>query len=323
MNTADAQSDEMSKIQEAAAILEAIGLPKAQTNDRSALTLLALAGIGPDADWADSGQNTHRTVDIMAFIRDLYGKDYKPNSRETFRRQTLHQFMEARVVDLNPDDPTRPTNSGNNCYALTDHMLPILRTWGTVDFDEEVAAFIESVGRLRELYRKEREMHLVPVRLADGSELKLSPGKHNELQAAIIHDFGPRFAPGTTLLYLGDTAQKHLVFEAEIIKRLAIPITEHDKLPDVVLFDEQKDWIYFIEAVTSHGPVNPTRQRQLVDMLRDADVVPIYVSAFPDRDEFRKHVADIAWETEVWIASDPDHLIHFNGDKFLGPHPVD
>lgn len=200
----------MSRTDEAAQILEALGLPKPQTNERSALTLLALADVRPQGKWVKIKQPLLRTVDIMAFMRDAYGKDYKPNSRETIRRQTLHQFIEARVVDLNPDDPSRPTNSGNNCYALTDAVLPAIRAFGTRRFDSRIRTFIEDQGRLRDLYRRQREMNMVPVTLPDGSAVHLSPGKHNELQKAIIEEFGPRFAPGAIVLYLGDTARKHV-----------------------------------------------------------------------------------------------------------------
>src|SRR5262249_18510938 len=117
----------LSKVPEAAAILASLGLPKAQQNDRSALTLLALANIKPNTSWKDAEAPLLRTVDIMAFIRQHHGKNYAPNSRETFRRQTLHQFEQARLVDRNPDDPTRPTNSGKNAYRLTDDALRAIR----------------------------------------------------------------------------------------------------------------------------------------------------------------------------------------------------
>ncbi|MBV8310580.1 MAG: hypothetical protein JO344_09370, partial [Planctomycetaceae bacterium] len=41
------------------------------------------------------------------------------------------------------------------------------------------------------------------------------------------------------------------------------PITEHDELPDIVLYDPQKQWLFMIEAVTSHGPVSPKRHREI------------------------------------------------------------
>ena len=108
----------MSKTDQALEIIRSLGLPRQQQNERSALTLLALAGVGPRCRWARTKQPLLRIWDIMAFMREKYGKDYAANSRETIRRQTVHQFEQARIVDRNPDDPARPTNSGRACPAL-------------------------------------------------------------------------------------------------------------------------------------------------------------------------------------------------------------
>ena len=310
----------MSKIDEAVEILAALGLPRSQQNERSALTLLALAKLGPDASWANVERPLLRTVDIMGFMREEYGKDYKPNSRETIRRQTIHQFEQARMVDRNPDEPDRPTNSGKNAYLLTEEAAEVLKAFGTRRFDKAVATFIEQFGTLKAAYERARASHQIPLRLPDGSTVYLSPGEHNALQVAIIEEFGPRFAPGAMVLYVGDTAKKHVIFERDQLARLGVPITEHDKLPDVVLFDPAKNWLFLIEAVTSHGPVSPKRHREIESFLKGCTAERVYVTAFLSISDFRKYAADIAWETEVWIAATPDHMIHFNGPKFLGPY---
>jgi type II restriction enzyme len=173
---------------------------------------------------------------------------------------------------------------------------------------------------LQAAYQKERAAHQVPLQLPDGSKVYLSPGKHNRLQVAVIEEFGPRFAPGALVLYVGDTAKKHVVFQKEQIAELNIPITEHDELPDIVLYWPDKNWLFLIEAVTSHGPVSPKRHQELESMLAGCTADRIYVTGFLAMSDFRKFAADIAWETEVWIAENPDHLIHFNGPKFLGPY---
>ncbi|MGH9732089.1 MAG: BsuBI/PstI family type II restriction endonuclease, partial [Candidatus Acidiferrales bacterium] len=164
-----------------------------------------------------------------------------------------------------------------------------------------------------------RVRNLVPVILPSGKKLNLSPGCHNKLQVAIVETFAPRFAPGAMVLYLGDAAKKSLHLDQDALTRLGINLTEHDKLPDIVLFSEEKNWLYLIEAVTSHGPVSHKRKRELDLFFSKCTLVRIYVSAFPSFAEFKRHIQEIAWETEVWIAEMPDHLIHFNGDKFLGP----
>ncbi|WP_419208114.1 hypothetical protein ACN08N_00565 (plasmid) [Photobacterium leiognathi subsp. mandapamensis] len=106
------------KLEQAKEILKALGLPKQQYNDRSAWVFLALANVKPNDDWSVANSPLLPTVNIMDFIRSEYGKDYKPNSRETIRRQTLHQFDQAQIVDRNRDNPARATNSKDNNYSL-------------------------------------------------------------------------------------------------------------------------------------------------------------------------------------------------------------
>lgn len=308
------------KIEEATEILTSLELPLAQRNERSALTLLALANIKKQDSWKAAEQPLLRIWDIMGFIRDHYGKDYAANTRETIRRQTIHQFEQARIVDRNPDDPNRPTNSGKNVYALTDEVAAVIRRYGSVRFQPAVAAFLQRVGSLQAAYQSSRSAHHVPLRMPDGSRVYLSPGLHNRLQVAVIEEFVPRFAPGATVLYVGDTAHKHVACETDRLAALCIVITEHDKLPDIVLYWSERSWLFLIEAVTTHGPVSPKRRHEIECMLRNSAAQRVYVTAFLDVRAFRKYAGDIAWETEVWIAESPDHMIHFNGPKFLGPY---
>jgi adenine-specific DNA-methyltransferase len=307
-------------IEEATEILRSLGLPKAQQNARSGLTFLALANLGPDSQWKAAKRPLLRTVDIMQFMRERYGKDYKPNSRETIRRQTLHQFEQARIADRNPDDPTRATNSGNTVYRLTEDAAAVLRAYGAASFDRKVASFIERFGSLQEAYLRRREDNKIPLKMADGSTIFLSPGIHNKLQVAVMEEFGPRFAPGANLLYVGDTAEKHVVFDAHELSKLNVPVTEHNKLPDIILYWPERNWLFLIEAVTSQGPVSPKRHHEIEAMLKGCRAERVYVTAFLDGKAFRKYAGDIAWETEVWIAETPEHMIHFNGPKFLGPY---
>ena len=284
--------------------------------------LLALANIRPNGSWKEARQPLLRIWDIMGFIRDAYKKDYAANTRETIRRQTIHQFEQVRLIDRNPDEPTRPTNSGKTVYRLTDEAMNVLRAFGARRFPRVVKEFMQTFGALDVAYQRQRKSFCVPLVLPSGVTASLSPGAHNRLQVAVVQAFGPRFAPGASVLYLGDTARKHVICEVAQLAELNIPITQHDKLPDIVFFDAKRMWLFLIEAVTSHGPVSPKRQQELEAMLAQCPGGRIYVSAFLTRGEFRKHSADIAWETEVWIAENPDHMIHFNGPKFLGPYIV-
>ncbi len=310
----------MSKIQEAQAVLKELGLPDAQQNEISGYTLLALCNVKEKDSWSKAFKQSHGvSKGIMTFISDNYEKKYAPNTRETFRRQVLHQFVQAGIADYNPDIPDLPVNSPRAHYAISEIALETIKTYRTRAWKKAVENFKTQIGELKEKYSREREMSRVPLKLANGKVLMLSPGKHNEVQAAIVDEFASRFAQGSLLLYVGDTENKDLYVEKEKLESIGIPITEHSKLPDVVIYDEGKNWLYLIEAVTSHGPMSPKRIVELEEFLKDCKAGKIYVSAFPDLSEFKKHTKDIAWDTEVWIMDFPEHMIHFNGDRFLGP----
>jgi len=170
---------------------------------------------------------------------------------------------------------------------------------------------------LWEQYQRSRQALALPLKLADGNQLYLTPGKHNALQVAIIEKFGPRYAAEATVLYLGDAANKFVIFEQVRLGQLGIPITTHDKLPDIILYDEKKNWLYLIEAVTSHGPVLHKRKDELEKLLKDCPARRIYITAFLNDTEFKRHFSHIAWETDIWIAEIPEHMVHLNGEKFL------
>jgi len=307
----------MGKIDEAITILERLGLPKAQQNERSALTLLALIDLREDTPWSKSQKRGIRIHDILIFIQKHYGKQYAENTRETIRRKTLHQFEQAGIAIRNPDNPLRPTNSPKTMYAIADDALRVIRKYGATSWQSAISKFVKSKGRLIEKYEKRRKTHLIPVPLPDGKIVSFSPGKHNELQLKIIQEFRKRFCPNTKVVYVGDTARKLLHVEEDLLEKLKISITEHGKLPDVVLYDPEKNNLFLIEAVTAHGPLSPKRQIELEETLKYSGAKRIYVSAFPDFHEFKRHIDNIAWDTEVWIENNPDHMIHFNGPQFF------
>lgn len=283
----------MSKREEAKEVLKALGLPKGQQNERSCLTLLALAALEEGGAWADVGRPLLRIWDVMGWMKEKYGKAYAANSRETIRRQTIHQFEQARLIDRNPDDPTRPTNSGDTRYQLTEDAAEVLRSFGTRDFSKRCERFLRRHGSLTAAYERARQLHRVPVTLPDGSQVELSPGVHNELQRLIVEGFAPRFCPGSVVLYLGDTARKRLVVASEALNALSIPDMHHDKLPDVVLHDRRRDWLFLIEAVTTHGPVSPKRHAELEAVLKSCSCGRIYVTAFLNFAGFKKYASEI------------------------------
>ena len=306
----------MSKIDEALDILMQIKMPKQQLNERSALTLLALLNLKEADDWKIANKSLLRIHDIIEFIEISYKKIYAENSRETIRRQTIHQFEFAGIVIKNPDDPKRSTNSPNTVYSITDEFLKLVKCYNSDEWENELLVFTDIKGTLSAKYQNVKQKIKIPLKI-EGVSLELSPGKHNELQVHVIQKMIPRFLPNSKLLYVGDTSDKLLYYKEELLKKIGIPLTQHDKLPDLVYYDDERASLILIEAVTSHGPVSAKRQLEIEDVLKDCSLNRIYITAFPDKRVFKKYLDDIAWETEVWIASQPDHMIHFNGPKFL------
>lgn len=299
---------------EAREFLKAVGMPPSQQTDLCCYVILALSDVKPVDDWGQATNEWHRIHDIIAYTGENYGVRYAENSRETFRKQAIHHFRNAALIE----DNGKATNSPSYRYRLTDETLGLVRSIGTDAWDVKLNAFKDSHPSLISLYASKKKMTKMPVKI-NGREFTFSTGKHNELQKAIIEEFAPRFAPHSECLYVGDTIKKDLVKERDKLESLGFEITLHDKMPDVVLHREDKNWIYFIESVTSVGEMSPKRVIEINEMTRNAEAGKIFVTAFLDYKTFKRFSDKIAWETEVWIAEMPDHMIHLNGDRFLGP----
>jgi hypothetical protein len=307
----------MSRIREAVTILKDLGLPMAQQNERSALTLLALIDLKKNTPWIESRKRTIRIHDILVFMQEHYKRKYAENTRETIRRQTLHQFEQAGLIVMNSDDPKRSTNSPKTVYEISDGALKVIKQHDTHNWQFLVQKFVKEKGRLIEIYEKRKSNFFISVNLPTGVPLKFSPGKHNELQVKIIMEFQTRFCPGADFVYVGDTARKLLHKDESLLNKLGILITKHNKLPDIILYDTGKRYLFLIEVVTAHGPLSAKRKIELEKTFKHCKAKRIYISAFPNSREFKKHIDNIAWETEVWIEDKPDHMIHFDGEKFL------
>ena len=304
----------MDKISETREFLKNIGMPKQQQADICCYVILAMAGIKPEMPWNEATNEWIRIHDIIQFANTYYGTSYAENSRETFRKQALHRFRTAALVE----DNGKATNSPNYRYRLTDETLQLIRNLDTSEWNKHLKLFLTYHEKLVDIYASKKKMTMMPVKI-NGDDFSFSAGKHNELQKAIIEDFAPRFAPNAECLYVGDTIEKDLVKNVEKLLELGFEITLHDKMPDVVLYREDKNWIYFVESVTSVGPMDPKRILEIEELTKNVSAGKIYVTAFLDFKTYKKFAEELAWETEVWIAEMPEHMIHLNGDRFMGP----
>lgn len=308
------------RIDEAVEVLSILGLPREQVNERSGLTLLALLDLKPADSWNDAKAPMRGITEMMNYFSEYYKKTYAPNTRETVRRFTVHQFIDAGLIVRNPDKPSRPVNSPKNVYQVTAEALDLLKKYGSDEWGKTLKQFTKSVKSLKEQYARAREMERVPVTFMDGKKVMLSPGGQNPLVKAIVEEFCERFTPGSDVIYIGDTETKYAYFDDKALAKLGVTIESHGKMPDVVVYYKDKKWLILVEAVTSHGPVNPKRHRELKKLFSKSTVGLVYVTTFMTRQIMARYLSDIAWETEVWVAEAPGHLIHFNGERFLGPY---
>lgn len=206
---------------------------------------------------------------------------------------------------------------------MTAEALALVRLHGTPQWRRELAGFLRGSGGLAAKYARERNMAKVPIVLPEGGEIMLGPGAHNELIRAVLEEFAPRFVPGALPVYVGDAGDKRAHVDDGLLARCGVRLDAHGKMPDVILHDAARGWMILVEAVTSHGPVSAGRRAELERLFTSVRDSVVYVTAFPDRGIMARHMADIAWETEAWTADAPTHLIHFDGERFLGPYGAD
>lgn len=313
-------------INEALHLLSALGLPieggTGRRLERTALALLALLDLSAPGRWkAAKDLRTPRkllTREIIRYWREHFGEEVSDSSYDDIRRKDLLHLCMAGIVAT--DDPTKDQNDGTRRYGLNPEFSEIVRTFGSGGWDRAVREFIAEHGSLEDRLNRPRDLPTTRVVLPSGQELLFLGGEHNRLQKAIIEQFFPRFGNGAEVLYVGDTANKYAFIKRERLAELKFFDIEESKLPDILAYSESRNWIFLIEAVYSSGPISSERRLVLAQLLAQCTALPVYVTAFLDRATFRKFSPDIAWETEVWIASDGDHLIHFDGEKFLGPY---
>lgn len=309
------------RVAEATQVLTALGFSSKQRNDTAAYTLLALLDLRPESAWSDAQAPLRGVKSIIDFIAAEYGKLYVPNTRETIRDDAVKYFVAEGMLLRNPDDPLRSTNSGKTVYQVEPSALRLFQSYGHEKWSRLLTRYLHSRKDIKHELVRRRQLARVPVTLPDGSEVSLSPGGQNPLIKAIIEDFCSIFTPGGVVIYIGDTEVKFSHLESDIFSNLDIHLAGPIKIPDVIVYFPAKNWLLLIEAVTSAGPVDGKRRKELKELFANSKAGLVFVTAFESRRSFQSFASQIAWESEVWLADDPNHMIHFNGDRFLGPYP--
>lgn len=309
------------RIEEALDVLRQLGMPNEQLNDRTAICLLALLDLPRTKNWDNASNPMLGIRAILDFAREKLGHNYAENTRESVRKYSVKQLVAAGILLHNPDKPDRAVNSSDNCYQVESGALALLQKFGTRGWKAALPAYLETRQTLADQFAQHRDMQRIPVAINSKMKINLSAGKHSDLIRAIIEEFIPRFAPGGELVYVGDTGTKWGYFDEQLLHTVGVNVGNHGKMPDVAIYFREKNWLILVEAVASSGPVDGIRQAELSELFKTSKAGLVFVTAFPDRGEtMRKFLSVVAWETEVWCSSDPTHLIHFNGIRFLGPY---
>lgn len=300
-------------------------LPKAWAA-RTPKVVLALARIGAKDSlgsaqfWGKPGATIIGSRKLIAFLNEHWNEDISSGSYDEVRRRCVRYLVEAGIALKDPDEPGRAPNSPATGYALSSDFGHLLRHWDSERREDAVMAFRQGHASLRERLRQERARRTIAVTLPDGSALELSPGEHNALQAAIMSSFVPQFVRHPETIYIADALSRQLFKNDDLLSEVGLFALDHRLLPDVVVLDRERGWLLIIEAVASSGHVSPIRKIELERLLEGCRYPPVFVSAFPDYATFARFAGDIAWETEVWIADHATHMIHYNGERFLGPY---
>ena len=307
-------------------VFQLIGIPVDNTDrklERMAKACLAVGKIKKDFSEACSFEDGFtRTRDIIAFENEYLGEDISSGSYDDIRRQGLKLLVEAGIIVNSSSTEEQATNNPSRGYGLSTSFANLLHSFGSSRWEILLNEFRKETKSLKEELERRRDLQKVPVTLPNGKTIVLSYGEHNNLQKAIIEVFLPLFGFGAEVLYVGDTKDKFLHLEKAELEKIKFFTLEHEELPDVVAYSREKNLLYLIEAYHSTGEWDEIRVRKVKRKLEESGCTAniIFFTAFENKNIFKQKAKDIAWETEVWIADSPEHLVHFNGYKFLELH---
>jgi hypothetical protein len=307
---------------EAKQIITDLELPSQMLAKTQVYVFLILLGMTPNMNWDQASNPSCGITPIMKKIQELGWATYEPNTRETIRDECVGVLVDACLVTPNPDDPTRAKNSPNYCYQINSEVLGLIQSFDTDQYRENLADFHRKYKSLKVRYAAERKSNRLPVTLPSGQTTTLSPGGQNPLIVKIIEEFAPQYY-FDKVLYIGDTEKRDGLIDQDsrnILESINIKIENllnNDAVPDVILYRSNKNVLAIIEAVKTGGEINVERRDKLLKLFEDCTAKLSFINAFESFNELKKLLKnDITWETHAWLADNPTHMIHFNGDKY-------
>lgn len=308
-------------------IIDQLGIPleglSGRAKEKLAMALLAAGGIKSQKEWskiqsANTGYSitTKQCVDFYnTYLEENMSKgSYDYVLRDGLKKLLIGGIVERSKPESNISDATRG-------YRISAEYARIIGKFGQKDWEKQVEIFNKTHKTYRDRMSQKRDFPKIAVKLADGTEFHLKDGEHNLIQQQVLTEFLPRFGYGAEVLYCGDSDNKYgVIYEKDKLKELGVQDLSQGKLPDIVAYSKEKDWVYLIEAYHTSNPITLERRYELEEIFTDVADKCIYVTAFESNSAYHNCTEELAWETEVWIVTEPDHLMHRNGFRFMGPY---
>lgn len=308
-------------------IVDQLGIPieglTGREKEKIAMALLAAGNVKSSKEWgklksANTGYSI-TTKQCIDFYNTYLDENMSKGSYDYVLRDGLNKLIIGGIVERSK--PESNISDSTRGYRISTEYARIISKFGQKDWEKQVEIFNKTHKTYRERIEQTRKIPKIQVVLPDGKTFELKDGEHNLIQQQVITEFLPRYGFGSTLLYCGDSDNKYSVInEKESLEKIGIKDLSQTKLPDIVAYSKEKDWIYLIEAYHTSNPITPERKYELEQMFGENANKCIFVTAFESDSSFRSCKEEIAWETEVWIVTSPDHLIHRNGFRFMGPY---
>lgn len=307
-------------------ILNSTGVPLDNLSDRRkermVLALLAVGNIKNSFSEVLTTNDNYflKTRDIIEFENKYYSENISSGSYDDIRRKDLILLVSAGIVFNSCMLEEKATNNPTRGYGLNPLFASLIKAYGKSNWEVELNKFLFENKSLKEEMEHRRNLQKIPVALPSGENIELSFGEHNVLQKEIVENFLTKFGFNSQVLYIGDTTNKFLYKDDKKLEELKCFNIKHEELPDVIAYSKDKNLLFLCEAVHSAGPMSEIRVRKLKEQLNKCTAEIIFITAFLTKKDFKKWILDIAWETEVWIAETPEHMVYFNGYKFLEIH---